>query len=178
LYIWLDTCQVDALPLRTVRPFVSREVKLAEHEDDRDLHSEEELTELLAEQVEAVLEEIASMQPTTPLTEADENRAKYPLVRLRVDYSGYTTCNTQKFGNRFVGRVANPTSLITWHRKPVKRAAGGESKRGADDEEEYGRDGATNVPEQIQGLLGNFLSAGGAKEQLRLLPSEVLNAAD
>lgn len=31
-----------------------------------------------------------------------------PLVRLRVDYTGFSTVNAQKFGQRFVGKVANP----------------------------------------------------------------------
>jgi double-strand break repair protein MRE11 len=36
-----------------------------------------------------------------------------PLIRLKVDYSGgFGTCNPQRFGQRFVGRVANPAGIL------------------------------------------------------------------
>lgn len=79
-----DQWKLDPLPLRTVRPFVTREVCLREHEEEYDLHSEEQLCELLEAQVDAVLEEIAAKNTTTPLTEADENRAKYSFVMILI----------------------------------------------------------------------------------------------
>ena len=49
--------------------------------------------------------QLAAKRPTTPLTARDEQLQRYPLVRLKVDYSGYSTCNPQKFGQRFVDKV-------------------------------------------------------------------------
>ena len=42
-------------------------------------------------------------------------------VRVRVDYTGFSTINTQRFGQGFVGRVANPQDIILWAKPPAKR---------------------------------------------------------
>ena len=39
-----------------------------------------------------------------------------------MDYSGYSTINTQRFGQQFVGKVANPHDMILWHKAPARRA--------------------------------------------------------
>ena len=42
-------------------------------------------------------------------------------MRLKVDYSGFSTINTQRFGQQFVGKVANPHDMILWHKAPARR---------------------------------------------------------
>lgn len=42
---------------------------------------------------------------------------RLPLVRVRVESRGYSTINTARFGLQFIGRVANPDSLITFYKK-------------------------------------------------------------
>lgn len=44
-----------------------------------------------------------------------------PLVRLRVDYTGFSTINAQRFGQRFVGRVANPHDLLLFQKAPARK---------------------------------------------------------
>lgn len=39
------------------------------------------------------------------------------LVRLKVEHSGFTVLNNQRFGARFVGRVANTSDLLLFHRR-------------------------------------------------------------
>ena len=46
---------------------------------------------------------------------------RLPLVRLRVDYTGCTTINSQRFGQKFVGKVANPHDVLHWHKAAAKR---------------------------------------------------------
>lgn len=46
---------------------------------------------------------------------------KLPLIRLRVDYTGFSTINAQRFGQRFVNKVANPQDLLIWHKAAVRR---------------------------------------------------------
>ena len=38
-----------------------------------------------------------------------------------MDYTGFTTINTQRFGQRFVGRVANPNDIILWQKALVRK---------------------------------------------------------
>ncbi|EFA85561.1 DNA repair exonuclease [Heterostelium album PN500] len=42
-----------------------------------------------------------------------------PLIRLKIDYTGYSTINPQKFGQNFAGRVANPNDILLFTRKKV-----------------------------------------------------------
>ncbi|KAJ6251159.1 double-strand break repair protein mre11 [Anaeramoeba flamelloides] len=36
----------------------------------------------------------------------------YPLIRLKIEYTGFEVPTPQRFGQRFVGKVANPTTLL------------------------------------------------------------------
>mmetsp|Transcript_12362 Transcript_12362/g.27094 ORF Transcript_12362/g.27094 Transcript_12362/m.27094 type:complete len:392 (-) Transcript_12362:133-1308(-) len=49
------------------------------------------------------------------------------LVRLKVEHSGFTTLNGQRFGAMFVDEVANPSDILLFHRK--KQTAGSPTKR-------------------------------------------------
>ena len=179
-----DAWKLEPHPLTTVRPFLVKDVVLREcdEEEDRNLHNEEELRELLAEQVEAMLDELHARNEATPMTEHAESCLKFPLVRLRVDYTGYSTTNPQRFGQRFVDRVANPSSMLHFYRKPKPREAkAGDSKdgkRGAGSST-FADDGSAEdagPAAQLQDLVGDFLSST-SKEQLRLLPQNILDRA-
>ncbi|EOD35531.1 hypothetical protein EMIHUDRAFT_98533 [Emiliania huxleyi CCMP1516] len=155
-----DQWKFTALPLETVRPFILKDV------------------------VEAAILELRERHTTTALTKAAENRAKFPLVRLRVDYSGYATCNPQRFGQRFVDKA----------RKKAEAAAAAEAR----DEGTYDGGEPDDARTQIQSFVGapprvsrrisanlgesrrisarEFLQKG-SKEQLRLLAEHELNTA-
>ena len=44
-----------------------------------------------------------------------------PLIRLRVDYTGFSTINAQRFGQQFVGKVANPHDLLLFQKAPARK---------------------------------------------------------
>ncbi|KAA3453004.1 double-strand break repair protein MRE11-like isoform X1 [Gossypium australe] len=46
---------------------------------------------------------------------------KLPLVRVKVDYSGFMTINPQRFGQKYVGKVANPQDILIFS-KSSKRS--------------------------------------------------------
>ncbi|KAA3467602.1 double-strand break repair protein MRE11 [Gossypium australe] len=46
---------------------------------------------------------------------------KLPLVRVKVDYSGFMTINPQRFGQKYVGKVANPQDILIFS-KASKRS--------------------------------------------------------
>ena len=56
---------------------------------------------------------------------------RLPIIRLRVDYTGFNTINSQRFGQRFVGKVANPHDILLWS-KSAARKAKGEGKEGGE----------------------------------------------
>jgi len=41
---------------------------------------------------------------------------------VQVDYTGFSTINAQRFGQKFVGKVANPHDILLWHKAPVRKA--------------------------------------------------------
>ena len=49
-----------------------------------------------------------------------EGRLRGSLWR-QVDHTGFSTVNPQRFGQKFVGRVANPHDMLTWHKAPLRR---------------------------------------------------------
>ena len=201
-----DQWQLEPLPLRTVRPFIIREVALREHEDEYDLHDEAGLVSFLAEQVEAMIEEMRARQEAEggvaheetgapaagdaageAAAAARRSRAKLPLVRLKVDYGGFSTCNPQRFGQRFVDRVANPGEILLFQKTRVKRreekeradearrrarASGGAA---ADDDADDVDAGGEDSAGRIRQLMSDFLKSG--KDALRLLPHADLDAA-
>ena len=45
------------------------------------------------------------------------NEMPLPLVRLKVEITGFTNFNVQQFGQQFVGAVANPQDILIFYRK-------------------------------------------------------------
>eukprot|EP00928_Gymnodinium_smaydae_P064432 TRINITY_DN47760_c0_g1_i1.p1 TRINITY_DN47760_c0_g1~~TRINITY_DN47760_c0_g1_i1.p1 ORF type:complete len:764 (-),score=88.20 TRINITY_DN47760_c0_g1_i1:301-2592(-) len=54
-----------------------------------------------------------------------------PLVRLRVEHSGFETISTQAFGQQFVDRIANPDEVLLFHRRGGGALSGGSGGAGA-----------------------------------------------
>lgn len=53
-----------------------------------------------------------------------------PLIRLKVEHTGYESFNTRRFGQQFVKMVANPKDLLIFQRRrPTASTAG--MKRGS-----------------------------------------------
>jgi hypothetical protein len=74
------------------------------------------LDKLAATEVEA-----RTMQMVEALT-ADAKLARLPLIRLKVEYSGFDTISQQRFGQQFVGKVANPNDILLFYRKKASAA--------------------------------------------------------
>jgi Mre11 DNA-binding presumed domain len=86
---------------------------------------------ILADVVNELIEEVqreseaASSDPVTqPLGPSANNHnnsvAKLPLIRVRVDYTGFSTIHTLRFGQRFVNRVANPQDVLLWSKTATR----------------------------------------------------------
>jgi double-strand break repair protein MRE11 len=100
------------IPLSTVRPFAFGSITLAAQQG-LDHEEPKTVAEFLSKKVSEMIDSaIRNRGPKTP---------ELPLVRLRVDYTGFSTINTQRFGQKFVGKVANPHDIILWQKAPVRR---------------------------------------------------------
>lgn len=122
----------ESIRLKSVRPFVTRDVTLRDFRELKDLAHETDnkprITQFLMKIVDELIAE-ANQSWEELHQEADEevdedDGPPLPLVRLRVETTPpeggrYEVENPQRFSNRFQGRVANATDVIQFHKKRV-----------------------------------------------------------
>lgn len=130
---------VEPIRLKTVRPFVMREIvlsqegkamKLVKKPNNRTL-----LTEFLTKIVDDMIQQAGDEWRAAQGEEErdDDEKPPSPLIRLRVEYTapegGNFDCeNPQRFSNRFTGRVANVKDVVQFYRKKsggIKKAQDG-----------------------------------------------------
>ena len=80
-----------------------------------EFHAVQGITKLL----EAKVKEMVSSAQKRAAGQADAQML--PLIRLRVDYTGFSTINAQRFGQQFVGKVANPHDLLLFQKAPARK---------------------------------------------------------
>ncbi|GAA5871990.1 hypothetical protein JCM16303_000936 [Sporobolomyces ruberrimus] len=120
--------------LRSVRPFVFKEISLAEYhdkqtDDKKKLNTKQAVTKYLKVRVNELIDQ-ANKEWDELHPDSEESERLLPLIRLRVDYSGgpdgtsyFEVGNPQRFGQDFVDVVANPRDLVQFHRKNAQRKA-------------------------------------------------------
>lgn len=118
--------QVDKIPLKTVRPFVTDELVLSTDKRfkgvDKKKENRQEITKRLMEIVEEMIQK-ANAEWLSIQDEGDEvEEQPLPLIRLKVEYTApeggkYDVENPQRFSNRFVGKVANTNDVVYFYRK-------------------------------------------------------------
>mmetsp|Transcript_21552 Transcript_21552/g.41854 ORF Transcript_21552/g.41854 Transcript_21552/m.41854 type:complete len:319 (+) Transcript_21552:1096-2052(+) len=97
------------------------------------LVDEEDVMTFLEEKVENILEDIREEYKI----EGPFTRETMPLVRLRVDYSGFKKISSMRFGQKFVGKVANHDEILLLHRKAAKKKASNAKGKEALPENEF-----------------------------------------
>ena len=130
--------QVEKHRLKSVRPFVMREIAL-QHDTmfkglERKKENRIELTRRLMTIVDEMIEEANTKWEKVQEGEAfDEADRPLPLIRLKVDYSApegghYDVENPQRFSQRFQDKVANTNDVVYFHRK--RKTTSKQSERG------------------------------------------------
>ncbi|KAH0605400.1 uncharacterized protein H6S33_004622 [Morchella sextelata] len=178
---------LEPIRLKTVRPFVMRELVLADEPALKNLAKKNSnrtavtayLCDLVETLIDSAVQEWLDAQEDDTLTAAD---APLPLVRLRVEYSApdggrFETENPQRFSNRFVGKVANVSDVVQFYRR--KTATRRANAKGAVSDaplnsstllEDYGGS-IDNV--KVENLVSEFLGSA----TLEILPSNGLGDA-
>jgi double-strand break repair protein MRE11 len=142
----LDICgknfRLHPVPLTQVRSFITTELSLREHRsnlDPEDYHIHDKVTKILDEEVNVMImnarekiDEVLQEAQAAGSNAGDETGSplKYKLfnpervlVRLRVEHSGFSSMNNQRFGAKFVSEVANSDNILLFHRKKAVREA-------------------------------------------------------
>lgn len=116
---------LEKIRLKTVRPFVYKEIILAEQKEMKNVwrkpNNRTTITQFLSEMVEELIEEAKEEWLSLQEENSQEVEIPLPLVRLRVEYSSpegnFEMENPQRFSSRFVGKVANSHDVVQFHRK-------------------------------------------------------------
>ena len=123
------------VPLTQVRSFVTVELSLRQHRselDPDDPKIDSKVASVLEDEVRYIAHS-AREKHKTLLNDArragndaaeEGSSIKYKLekpnevlVRIRVEHSGFSSLNNQRFGAKFVGDVANPSDMLLFYRK-------------------------------------------------------------
>jgi double-strand break repair protein MRE11 len=135
--------RLHTIPLTNVRSFVTSEISLREHRsklDPEDPKIDQKVADILDEEVRVMAlnaqekrEEVLAEARAAGSDAMEKNCGiKYKLegpdqvlVRIRVEHSGFSIINAQRFGAKFVGDVANPADLLLFHRRKDGTKGGG-----------------------------------------------------
>ncbi|EME40637.1 hypothetical protein DOTSEDRAFT_90803 [Dothistroma septosporum NZE10] len=175
---------VEPIRLKTVRPFVMKEIVLNDFDDARksamvrdEQDSKARLTYFLVQQMEQLIEEANTSwreQQEEAGEEVNEDEMPQPLIRLRIEHTPpdggtYHITNPQRFASEFADRVAN-TDLVQYHRK---RKAARASKLQPDMPEAEAISFASIDSVKVDKLVKEFLEA----QSLTILPQNRFNDA-
>lgn len=163
--------KTEKIPLKSVRPFVTREIILNQDKRfkglDKKKDNRQEVTRRLMEVVEEMIEEANTEWESIQTDQEALDERPLPLIRLKVEYTapegGLFECeNPQRFSNRFVGKVANTNDVVYFYRKKtVQRKA---TATAPEEVMDSLGDGGDMV--KVDSLVQDFLSA----QSLKVLP--------
>jgi double-strand break repair protein MRE11 len=181
--------KAEPIRLKTVRPFVYKDLVLSEHKEAMQMARKDnhrtQLTRFLVRVVDELIEQAIAEWREAQEDEQIENddeeppQVPLPLIRLRVETSipdstaSFDVENPQRFSNRFVGKVANTNDVVQFRRK--KKTALGSIRKAAGDIEEQ------EIMSHLQGLdtvkveklVREFLAA----QSLTILPQNYFGDA-
>lgn len=170
--------KTEPIKLRSVRPFVMREIVLHAEKEAKKLARKEnnrtEVTRFLMTVVDDLIEEAKNewLESRNDEEEEGEEECPLPLVRLRVEIStpegGSFDCeNPQRFSNRFIGKVANVNDVVQFYRKKKTASSLSRAQEAADAPDASAvAQLATLDTVKVERLVREFLTA----QSLTILP--------
>ena len=174
--------KIEPIRLKTVRPFVMKEIVLAEEKEAARLakkaNNRTELTRFLEGIVHKMIEQANAEWEEAQGEDEDRDEevtAPLPLIRLRVEFTppegGNFDCeNPQRFSNRFVDKVANVNDVVQFHRK---KAGINRRKNGTEMPEESTLASLAQESARVEKIIREFLTA----QSLTILPQNAFSDA-
>ncbi|XP_078483413.1 double-strand break repair protein MRE11 [Ciona intestinalis] len=163
--------KTDIIPLKTVRQLYVENITLADGVHPP-MGSSPEAIEALSqayceETVERLLLRAQSEKSGHP------RQPRKPLIRLRVDYSGFDIFNAYRFGAKFADRVSNPENIVHFLKKSVKKIRDDLDVKDMDDL--IGAEVVENV--KMEDLVQEYLNSKDEKEQMKVLSARGVSQA-
>ncbi|XP_071806352.1 double-strand break repair protein MRE11-like isoform X2 [Asterias amurensis] len=168
LQIRAKAMKCTKIRLETVRPFYMRDITLMDTDMNPNHASATEHVEAFcAEKVEALISQAEDEMSGHP------KQPKLPLIRLRVDYSGgFETFNINRFGQKFVNRLANTKDIVLFHKRKLQ-AGKRERKPNEEDMDNYLRPDALDAG-RVEDLVKQYFTDADEHKKLSLLSEKDL----
>jgi double-strand break repair protein MRE11 len=168
---------VETIRLKTVRPFIYKDIKLSDSKRMRDVAFDNDnkskvnayLTDVIQEMITEAKESWLDLQRESGEELDEDVRPPLPLIRLRVEYTApeggeFQIDNAQRFSNRFNDQVANTSDVVQFHRKRATAARSTKAKPDMPEEHIMAQLSLENV--KVSKLVEEFLTA----QSLSILP--------
>jgi double-strand break repair protein MRE11 len=153
LEVHLDKFRIIPLKLETVRPFIYQQFELRNYAYR--LHVSEDVEKLIEEKIEEMLIEASNSRKNQNPSQMIEDNEQInqiqtlPILRMKIEFSGYQMTRTNFIVSKFSGRIANPNDVIQFYKKgepfQVRHGCGG-----GDDHDEKTGEWAFNLEEEMQ----------------------------
>jgi double-strand break repair protein MRE11 len=122
------TFEVEKIPLKTVRPFITDEICLATDKRFKGLERKQDNRQDITKRLMVIVEEMIEKANAAWLSihqdgdGYEDEDPPLPLIRLKVEYTApegakFEVENPQRFSNRFSGKVANQNDVVYFYRK-------------------------------------------------------------
>ena len=176
----------EPIRLRTVRPFVYRDivlandkeaVRIARAKDDHRVELTRHLIKIVDGLIAQAQEEWIEVQEEPNHPDEEPEKPPLPLIRLRVETTSadgmtrFAIENPQRFSNRFIDKVANTNDVVQFHVKKKNAAARATRDAEADKAIMAKFQGLETVA--VDELVREFLQ----KQSLTILPPNVFGDA-
>lgn len=106
LEVYLEKFRIVPIKLNTVRPFLYQTIELKTF--GHRINDASDIEKLIEEKIVEMLNESKSLYPNHPLI---------PILRLKVESSGYNIIRTNHILSKFSGKIANPNEVIQFYKK-------------------------------------------------------------
>lgn len=169
------------VPLWTVRPLMLRDLVLSEHglaktDTQAVWHTlSSEVESMIAEGQDEILRRRRELEGRAIGSMPKLEVPSLPLIRLRVEHSGYETISVQTFGQALVDKVANPEEVLLFHRRGGGGAVGSRKAGPVSNALEIEENPIPNEDGvKIQDIIYRHLAG---EKNLQILPEPDLNDA-
>lgn len=175
---------VETIRLKSVRPFMYKEIVLAddktmqkiayEHNNQPKVHAF--LIGVVERMIRDANQEWLEIQQESGESVDEDAPVPLPLIRLRIEYTApeggkFEIENPQRFSNRFVERVANSGDVVQYHRKRLTAGRATNQKPDMPEQDVMAQLSLDNV--KVEKLVEEFLTA----QSLTILPQNSFSDA-
>ena len=158
-----DKFRIIPIKLETQRPFIYEQFELKQYADK--IKNQEDIEHLIENKVQECLQKVEEGKKSNPKLYND----LLPLIRLKIEYSGYTIIKMNSILNKFSNLVANPGDMVQFWKKSemfsVKGAKNGEEETVSETGNNKIEEEMVDLDEELRGFVNQEISNNFIEKQ-------------